>query len=220
MRDRPDLRGRLLDAALEEFPAHGFDGASTRAIAQRIGAHQPQIDHRFESKEALWRAAIGRLFDRLVVRLDLGALGSIQGAALPAEFANPLRRFVQFAAEHPEFNGIMVHAATAPGPRLAWMTERHVQPCFAGLQPVWRRFVDAGIAASIEARLIHHVLVGAASHLFITAAEFELLTGDDPTRAVWVERHADGLIAMLLPGLRRRRRRSERSRRVIHARRS
>ena len=41
---REDIRERLLDAALVEFGAKGFDGASTRAIARRIGAHQPQIN--------------------------------------------------------------------------------------------------------------------------------------------------------------------------------
>ena len=44
---REDIRERLLDAALVEFGAKGFDGASTRAIARRIGAHQPQINYHF-----------------------------------------------------------------------------------------------------------------------------------------------------------------------------
>ena len=48
---------QLLDAALVEFAAHGFAGASTRAIAERAGAHQPQINYHFSSKEALWQAA-------------------------------------------------------------------------------------------------------------------------------------------------------------------
>ena len=55
----------LLDAALHEFAAHGFDGASTRAIATRAGVHQPQINYHFDSKEALWRAAVDHLFARL-----------------------------------------------------------------------------------------------------------------------------------------------------------
>ena len=209
-RDRPDLRERLVDAALKEFAAHGFDGASTRAIAQRVGAHQPQINYHFASKDALWRAAIDHLFDLLLQQLELGALATSDGAALPNEFANLLRRFVHFAADHPELNRIMVHEATSPGPRLAWMTEHHVKPYFDALQPVWLRLVDAGIAAPIDARLIHHVLVGAASLVFVNAHEFELLVGEDPTSADWVERHADGLIAMLLPGLRRPRARPAR----------
>jgi len=46
-------RTALLDAALVEFAANGFEGASTRTIAERAGTHQPQINYHFDSKEAL-----------------------------------------------------------------------------------------------------------------------------------------------------------------------
>ena len=43
-------RASLIEAAVHEFAAHGFDGASTRAIAMRAGVHQPQINYHFASK--------------------------------------------------------------------------------------------------------------------------------------------------------------------------
>ena len=55
-RTRTDIREALLKSALVEFGAKGFDGASTRAIAARVEAHQPQINYHFESKTALWTA--------------------------------------------------------------------------------------------------------------------------------------------------------------------
>ena len=55
-RTRSDLREQLLESALVEFAAKGFDGASTRSIAERVDAHQPQINYHFDSKEALWTA--------------------------------------------------------------------------------------------------------------------------------------------------------------------
>ena len=36
---------------------------------------------------------------------------------------------------------------------------------------------------------------------FVNAPEVRALTGDDPTAPAWVERHADDLVATLLPGL-------------------
>jgi len=51
-----------LGSALVEFGAKGFDGASTRAIASRVQAHQPQINYHFESKTALWTTAVDHLF--------------------------------------------------------------------------------------------------------------------------------------------------------------
>src|SRR3984893_11700916 len=48
-----------------EFGAKGFEGASTRAIASRVQAPQPQINYHFESKTALWTAAVDYLFGLL-----------------------------------------------------------------------------------------------------------------------------------------------------------
>src|SRR5262245_3447710 len=206
---REDIRERLLDAALVEFGAKGFDGASTRAIARRIGAHQPQIHYHFASKEALWTAAVDHLFAELARTMG-GLAARVRGAGsrdpsnLAAVFAEIIRRFVRFAARRPELNRIMVHEATADGGRLTWMTERHVKPRDDTIRPLWRRLRKAGIAAPIDERLLHYVMVGAASILYVNAPEARMLSGIDPTRRRWVETHAEGLVATLLPHAARR----------------
>src|ERR1700716_1446773 len=89
-RTRTDIREALLESALVEFGAKGFDGASTRAIAARIQAHQPQINYHFESKTALWTAAVDHLFGLLWDAFD-GAIPAdpalIDVSALAAGFA-------------------------------------------------------------------------------------------------------------------------------------
>jgi len=202
-----DIRERLLDAALVEFGAKGFDGASTRAIARRIGAHQPQINYHFETKEALWTAAVDHLFAELTRTMGGLAFGRVRGgsddvAKIAAAFAEMIRRFVRFAARHPELNQIMVHEATAASSRLTWMTKRHVKPLYDTVRPLWRRLRKAGIAAPIDDRLFHYVMVGAASMLYVNAPEARLLTNIEPTARRWVETHAEGLVAMLLPNAR------------------
>jgi AcrR family transcriptional regulator len=202
-RDRVGLREELLEAALSEFATHGYDGASTLSIARRAGAHQPQINYHFESKDLIWRAAVDHLFAQLGAALDLDALGAEADDidVLAAGFADRVRRFVRFASEHPELNRIITHEATSRTDRLEWMTERYVRVYAGAVGAVWDRLVEAGVAAPIDGRLIHHVLVGAASLVFVNAPEFELLNGEAPTSDVWVDRHAEGLVAMLLPGL-------------------
>jgi AcrR family transcriptional regulator len=202
-RTRDDIRQRLLDSALVEFGAKGFDGASTRSIAQRVDAHQPQINYHFASKEALWAAAVDHLFGLLgeeLAGLPLPA-GTDDPAELAAAFAEAVRRFVRFAAVHPELNRNMVHAATEDSDRLRWMVERHVRPLFDVIRVVWERLDDAGLAAPIDPAMVHYVIVGAASLPFVNAPEARLLTGVEPTDPAWVEAHADGLVATLLPGL-------------------
>ncbi len=203
-RVRTDIREALLESALIEFGAKGFDGASTRAIARRVEAHQPQINYHFESKAALWSAAVDYLFGLLreamegVVPTDLT---DIDVPELGAAFADAIRRFVLFASEHPELNQIMVHEGTAASDRLTWMAETHVRPFFDAVRPAWQVLRDAGIAAPIDSEILHYVLVGAASLPYVNAPEVRLLIGRDPHGQKWIRAHADGLVAILLPGL-------------------
>ena len=53
-----ETRGRILEAALELFADSGFDGASTRTIAERAGVNLPAIQYYFGSKEGLYRAVV------------------------------------------------------------------------------------------------------------------------------------------------------------------
>ena len=203
-RARTDIREALLESALVEFGAKGFDGASTRSIASRVEAHQPQINYHFESKAALWTASVDYLF---------GLLGQALGGTIPADlagvgvreigaaFADGIRRFVRFAAEHPELNQIMVHEGTAESDRLVWMTETHVKPFFEAIQPAWQKLRDAGVAAPIDGAILYYVLVGAASLPYVNAPEARLLTGRDPSDPEWIEAHASGLVDILLPGM-------------------
>ena len=101
-RARTDIRQALLESALVEFGAKGFDGASTRTIAMRVQAHQPQINYHFESKAALWMAAVDHLFGLLREAFD-GVIPAtpteLDVPRLTAAFADAIRRFVRFAAE-------------------------------------------------------------------------------------------------------------------------
>ncbi len=203
-RQRADIREALLESALVEFGAKGFDGASTRSIARRVEAHQPQINYHFESKAALWTAAVDYLFGLLGEALDGVLPAERDGVGMPllaAAFADGIRRFVGFAAEHPELNQIMVHEGTAASDRLTWMTETHVKPVFEGIRQAWRELRNAGVAAPIDSEILYYVLVGAASLPYVNAPEVRLLTGRDPHDPKWIGAHADGLIALLLPGL-------------------
>jgi AcrR family transcriptional regulator len=214
-RARDGIREQLLEAALVEFGAKGFDAASTRSIAKRVDAHQPQINYHFESKQALWTAAVNHLFGLLGAALadadpQNGDPDDID--ALADRFADGIRRFVRFAAEHPQLNQIIVHEATASSDRLEWMTHEHVKPLYDGVRGQWRRLREAGIAAPIDEAVIHYVLVGAASLPYVNAPEARLLTGREPTDPDWVEAHAEGLVATLLPKRRPRRRRPSETR--------
>ena len=59
-----DTRRRILETALALFSAGGFEGTSTRDIAERAGVNLPAIQYYFGSKEGLYRAAIAHIGDQ------------------------------------------------------------------------------------------------------------------------------------------------------------
>lgn len=190
------LRARLLAAALVEFARHGFEGASTRAIARRARAHQPQINYHFASKEDLWKAAVDHLF----ARLDAAVFEGLDVSAEPAELlAAVVRRFVRFAARHPELNRIMVQEGTAETERVDWIISRHVRARYEAFLALWRRVRAAGAGAPVDERVAYYVFVGAASLIYANAPEARRLQGREPSDPVMVEAHADALVALLLP---------------------
>jgi TetR/AcrR family transcriptional regulator len=188
-----ELRERLISASLVEFAANGYEGASTRAIAARAGAHQPQINYHFESKEALWEAAVRRLMEQLDAAMELPA-----GASPRDQFAHLVRSLTKFASAHPELQRIMIQEGTDDTGRLRWIVETFVRPRHEALIELWRRLVASGDARPVSDDLIQYILVGAGSLLYANAPEARILSGIEPTDPELVERHAQTLIDLFL----------------------
>jgi AcrR family transcriptional regulator len=190
-------RTALLDAALGEFAAHGFEGASTRAIAAAAGTHQPQINYHFDSKDELWREAVDHLFTRLDDTVGRHLRDMQSAVDDRARFANGIRSFVRAAAELPELNRIMVQEATIDSDRLRWIVERHTRPRFERLIADWRVLRAAGEVPDIDEVVLYYSLVGAASLAYVNAPEARLL-GHDTRSASFIDAHADALVILFL----------------------
>src|SRR5574340_1168274 len=67
----PDRRQQILDAALDEFAAHGFRGATIKRIAERAKLKsQALIYWYFPAKEALFEAVLGQQLPIMQMVLD------------------------------------------------------------------------------------------------------------------------------------------------------
>lgn len=190
-------REALLDAALQEFAAHGFDGASTRAIAARAGTHQPQINYHFESKDALWRAAVDHLFERLDALLAEHELPAPRPRSPRAAFAARVRAFVHAAAALPELNRMMVQEATVDSDRLAWIVDRHLRAHFEATTSAWSELRVSGDVPDIDPTIVYYSILGAASLVYVNAPEARRL-GRDPLTTAFADAHAAALVLMLL----------------------
>ncbi len=202
------LRERLIESAIKEFADHGFEGASTRAIAAGAGAHQPQINYHFASKEELWKAALLKLLSELDAEI-LTTPEMTNRETMEAVIAG----VVAMAAKRPELNRIMIHEGTHPSERLEWLVETQTRPRTDALFGVWDDLVEAGEATPIPPRLLYHVLVGAASLLYANAPEARLLFGVEPSDPAIVESHSQALVTMFLGAKPKKRRTRKKGRR-------
>ena len=190
----------LLDAAAVEFAAHGFAGASTRRIAQRAGAHQPQINYHFNSKEQLWRATVDHLFLLMDDALpDRGRLGPLEQA-----FVDLLHAFIRFSADRPELDRIINLEATVPSDRLDWLVATHLQPRFEVVAAGWHQLRAEGVGADLTAGEVWELITSFGAMHFANAPVLSLLgihEGDGRSES---DAHADRLLAVLLPTAARR----------------
>ncbi len=79
-----ERRESVLEAAVIEFGLGGYVGTSTEAIARRVGVSQPYLFRLFESKKALFIAAIERCFDHIIGVFEVAAEGTTGEEALHA----------------------------------------------------------------------------------------------------------------------------------------
>ena len=192
------VRESILVAAAEEFAAHGFDGASTRQIAQRAGVYQAQLGYHVGTKLELWKATVDRLFERLrdvlVTNLDAEPSGSDPAVVLAAA----VRAHVRHTSINPQLQRIMALEATSPSDRVDHLLERHVRPLFGLLEHLWSDVRQSGQGAVADASWVFMAMIGLGPLPFVQSAILGPLLGPDVADP---DAHAERLVQMLVPGV-------------------
>jgi AcrR family transcriptional regulator len=118
-----ETRRRLVDAAIPQFAAHGFHGASTRELCTAAGVNVATLNHYFESKQGLFDAAVDEVYRRLGARGTQLLLGTS-----PLDLDTLLARL--YAAARAERDGVrLLVRQVLDGGRLTARTEsKHFVP--------------------------------------------------------------------------------------------
>jgi AcrR family transcriptional regulator len=194
-------RERILAAALAMFAERGFDGASTRQIAQQAGVPQGLLGYHFGDKLGLWKATVDFAFGE--IRRDLDEAEpqpAVEGEGQEvAVFRAAVRAHVHFVARHPEFVRLMYDEGKRRGPRMRWIVDRHARPTQERILPMIEKLQSLGrLPADIPPRHFVYAMVGAINTLFHQAEEYRRLTGTDPFSEASVEAHARAVEYLLL----------------------
>ncbi|MET0285224.1 MAG: TetR/AcrR family transcriptional regulator [Polyangiales bacterium] len=93
-------RSLVLEAAEQEFAAHGFADARVQRVADSVGLSVGTLYNLFESKEGLYeelhKKRATALMEQLVASLNTDA-------PVQERLANTVRTLTAFAAEHPDY---------------------------------------------------------------------------------------------------------------------
>ncbi len=185
---------RILAAALAAFAERGFQGATTREIAQAAGVPQGLVTYHFASKQALWEAAADWIFAAFRADLD-GAVDALRALDAASRLRAAMKHFARFVARHPELHCFMTHEGSHDGPRLRWLADRHVRPLFEFSTALIREAMPR-----VDAAQLHYALIGAIAHLFAVAPEFARVTGRDARSPEMIAAHADAVVDALIDG--------------------
>jgi AcrR family transcriptional regulator len=190
----------LLEAALEAFARHGFDGVSLSEIARDAGAAQPLIHHYFGSKRGLWEAAADLAFRELGAAFE-EARTELEGLDVIATLKVLLRRYVLFTARRPEVHLILAREAAVDGERLEWLIDRHVEPLQRAVEELLAEAQTQGRIKPIPLPQLVQILNGAVAVFLCSGPLMERLYGIDPRSREEVTGHVDALIEVIFHGI-------------------
>jgi len=171
-----ETRGAILDAAIAEFAERGFEGASIRAIADRLGLQHPLITYHYRSKDILWRAAAEHAFAQIRAGWDTSAPENSDLpplARLREEYATLFRYTVAF----PEFHRFMRQEAFSNNPRLKWVAETVLAPLLGRLIPQIVAAQKQGLLPAVDPILFHYMMVSLTATLSAFGPEMQVTSG-------------------------------------------
>ena len=171
-----DVRDRILEAALECFGAFGFEGTSTRAVAERADVTHTLVLYHFGSKDQLWIATMERALAPYMAELRAEIEANAEQSARAA-LAKFIEKFVRMSARIPQVHRILTMESNQDTERLNWIIEQHLRGHFTMVKELIRRGqMEGSVRECDPARLYYHIL-GAAGTPFTIATEYKVLTG-------------------------------------------
>jgi TetR/AcrR family transcriptional regulator len=171
-----ETRASILNAAIAEFAERGFEGASIRAIADRLGLQHPLITYHYRSKDLLWRAAAEHAFAQIKAGWDISAPESSDLpplARLREEYATLFRYTVAF----PEFHRFMRQETLTNNPRLKWVAAKVLAPLLGRLIPQIVAAQKEGFLPPVDPILFHYMMVSLTATLSGFGPEMRITSG-------------------------------------------
>lgn len=182
-------------AAVAEFSAQGFKGATTQAIAQRAGLTKPQLHYYISSKEALYRELLHG-----VLRSWAGAF-AFGDEALGAQqvLSDYIRNKLAYALDAPELSRLFTRELMDGGPHLGdyWPeAQRHIAHKVQRIES----WIAQGQLRPVDARLLLIHIWALTQHYADYELQVRQVLPDHPQAAPQREAIGQAITALVLGG--------------------
>lgn len=116
---------RLLAAATRLFAEHGYDGASTRPIAEASGLNIATLNYHFGGKRGLYLAVMERAHK---AERDALRAAAAEFTADRAGIHRFVDRYLDFCASRPEIPALWMHRWLSDSEDVAGLEQKYVRP--------------------------------------------------------------------------------------------
>ena len=174
-----ETRTQIIGAAISEFAEKGYDAASIRSIADRIGVQHPIITYHFRSKDALWRAAAEQAFAQ--IRADWERTVPEGAAHSPFDcLRHEYRALFHYTVLYPQFHRFLRQETQTDNPRLRWVAEMVITPLLDRLLPQIALAQEQGLLPRVDPIVFHYMMVSLTTTLSSFGPEMEATSGIAP----------------------------------------
>lgn len=170
---KSSARERILQAAKSRFAAAGFDGTSTRQIADDADVAQSLLLYHFQSKDAIWRAVMDAIFT--VADQTTQGVIEISEASIEDQLMFGIQAFVDLCAEDPDVHRLMTLEGRSKSDRLTWLIDTHLRRFFEPTRSLIVRGQKDGLVRSGDPTMLYYSIIAIAGTMFSFQPEMSLL---------------------------------------------
>ena len=193
-----ESRGRILDAALGEFSAHGLAGARMEQIAAAAAVNKALLYYYFESKEQLYIAVLEMVSERM--RENLMAVFELPASAGERLLRTALQHFDRILAQG-EFQSLMqqemMRMRKGEEGSLPILAKRVFGPMQAAFESMVREGIAAGELIGVDWLQLEMAGLGANVFYFLSAPVWRQLLPFEPLDPEALRRRRIALVEFL-----------------------
>nr|WP_275897117.1 TetR/AcrR family transcriptional regulator [Amycolatopsis thermalba] len=152
----------ILRRGMEAFAELGYDRASARELARRLGVSHNFINDRYGSKAGFWRAVV----DSLLERDQRERRRLVEAEDDDAERVRAvIRHFYQSAVEAPLLGRLLADEFSRESERLDYLYEKYLAPTLEPLVPAVDRLMAAGRMPTVPMDVLFFAVISPVAAL-------------------------------------------------------